>query len=323
MARKVLRALLFYNPAAHRLHPGCEHKLDFVASQFRARNAVLDSVATEGPRHVLETGEDRASRGYDLIVACGGDGTINEVGNVAARLQLPLGILPGGTINLLAADLGIPDDLGRACENLFTGAPRSIKAGRADERLFFAMAGIGFDAAVCHRVSAAPKRRSGILAYITAGLRTLPSYKFPTISLRCDGISFNGTQVILSNIPRYGCSWKLAPTASSSGRGLDLGVLKAYSSFDYVQFLLRLASGHQGRPPEWTHYKGWTFALTSSEPVPVQVDGEPHGTLPMDFEVVPKALEILVPKPPQPPKAPQPPTPAPTDRTSVPPSDLE
>ena len=299
MSRKVLRAILFYNSAARGLRSGLDQKLEMVASRFRAHNSLLDTVAIEGPRHVLETGEDRCSRGYDLLIAWGGDGTVNEVGNVASRLKLPIGILPGGTINLLAKELGIPSSLERACEVLLTGTRRTLKAGRADDRLFFAMAGIGFDAEVCRRVSATTKRFLGSLAFIATGLRALPSHGFSTISVRCDGISFNGTQVILSNIPRYACSLTLAPTANPSGRALDLGVLKAYSAFDYLRFLVQLLFGRHNRPPEWTHYKGWTFALTSNDPVPVHLDGEPHGVLPMDFEVVPDALEVLVPQDPR------------------------
>lgn len=299
MGRKVLRAILFYNPAARRLRSGLHQQLEIVSCRFRAHNSLLDTVAIEGPRHVLETGEDRCSRGYDLLIAWGGDGTVNEVGNVASRLELPLGILPGGTINLLANELGIPSFLEQACEVLLTGTRRTIKAGRADDRLFFSMAGIGFDAEVCRRVSPTTQRFLGSLAYIATGLRALPSYRFPTISVRCDGISFNGTQVMLSNIPRYACSLTLAPTADPSGQALDLGVLKAYSAFGYLSFLVQLLFGRHNRPPEWVHYKGWTFALTSNDSIPVQLDGEPHGTLPMDFEVVPDALEILVPQDPQ------------------------
>ncbi len=301
MGRKVLRAILFYNPAARGPRSGLERKLESIASRFRAHNSLLDTVAIEGPGHVLETGEDRCSRGYDLLIAWGGDGTVNEVGNVASRLQLPIGILPGGTINLLADELEIPSSFELACEVLLTGKRRTLKAGRADGRLFFAMAGIGFDAEVCRKVSATSKRLLGSLAFVATGLRALPFYGFPTISVHCDGISFNGTQIILSNIPRYACSLRLAPAADPSGPALDLGVLKAYSAFGYLGFFAQLLLfGRHSRPPEWTHYKGWTFALTSNDPVPVQLDGEPHGTLPMDFEVVPDALEALVSQDPPP-----------------------
>ncbi len=167
--------------------------------------------------------------------------------------------------------------------------------GRAGQRLFFAVAGIGFDGAVCKQVSPLLKRRLGALAYIATGLRLLPSYRFTSVSVRCDGVSFTGTQIILSNVPCYAGSLKLAPSADPFGRGLDLGVLKAHSALAYVRFLLRLLRGQHNRPPEWTHFKGWTFSLTSSQPVPVQVDGEYCGTLPMNFEVVPAALEVIVP----------------------------
>jgi diacylglycerol kinase (ATP) len=295
MAGKVPRALLFYNPRAPGPRSGGRRRLDSLCATFRARQVILDIMATEGPGHVLQTSEGLEERGYDLFIAWGGDGTVNEVGNVAARLDRPLGILPGGTLNMLARELGVPRRLDQATDLLFHGALRRIKAGRAGERLFFVMAGAGFDAAVCRAVSPRHKDALGRLAYLAHGGGLLFTYPFPTLSVRCDGMAFNGTQVVISNVPHYAGRLKLAPLASLDSTALDLCVLKGGGALDYLQFMLRLLIRRHTRWRELVYFKGWSFALASSDPVPVQVDGEYCGTLPVRVELVPEALQVVTP----------------------------
>lgn len=295
MARKVPRALLFYNPEAPRVRRRLDRQLEHLTAACRARQVLLDATATEGPGSVLEHADSVSRRKYDLLIAWGGDGTVNEVGNVAARLKLPLGILPGGTVNILARELGIPARPEEAVAVLFNGVRRPIKAGRANERLFFAMAGVGFDAAVCRWVPPRLKRRLGRLAYVVGGLRLLFTYPFPSVSILCDTRGFTGAQIIISNLPRYAGRMRLSPLADLDGGSLDLCVLRSDSPFGYVRFLARLLVGRHTRWRELVYLKGWTFTAVSAEPVPVQLDGEYVGTLPMRFEMEPEALEVLVP----------------------------
>ncbi len=295
MSRKVPRLLLYYNPAAAGVRRGLEGKLEFLISECRARQVLLDVVRTEGPGSILESSDTMAGRGYDLVAAWGGDGTVNEVGNLAARLNLPLAILPGGTINLLARELGIPPGLRQAVQLLFNGRPRRIKAGRAGDRLFFAMAGVGFDAAVCRFLPALLKRGVGRLAYVLTGARLLATYDFPSITVQCDGVGFTGTQVVISNIPHYAGSFELSPLADLSAPSLDLCVLKSDSRLGYLRFVARLLMRRHTRWRELVYFKGWTFDAASSEPVPVQIDGDYFGMLPMQFEMVPDAVQVMVP----------------------------
>jgi YegS/Rv2252/BmrU family lipid kinase len=301
MSKKVPRALLIYNPVAPRLRRGREGKLGFVADAFRIRGVVLDTLMTEGPGHVLASADLVEGRGYDLLIAWGGDGTVNEVGNLASRLSLPLAILPGGTVNILARELGIPGRLADAVLLLFDGRLRSIKAGRAGGRLFFAMAGAGYDAAVCRRVRPALKRALGRLAYVVEGARLLFTYPFPLVSVVCDGRGFSGTQIIVSNVSRYAGNLRLTPHADLSREApLDLCVLRGDSALGYARFFYRLLRGRHTRWRDLLQVKGWKFSVLSSEPVPVHLDGEHCGTLPMRFEAVPDALQVVAPAGPAP-----------------------
>lgn len=295
MSKKIPRALLLYNPAAPSLRRALPRKLEFVTNAFRIRETVLDTMRIEGPGHVLASADRVEAKNYDLLIAWGGDGTVNEVGNVAARLDLPLAILPGGTINLLARELEIPQRLPDAVLLLFDGRLRRIKAGRAGERLFFAVSGAGFDAAVCRGVNPALKRMLGRLAYVARGARLLFSYRFPTVSVVCDGRGFTGAQAIFSNVSRYAGNLRLAPLADLAVPTLDLSVLRGDSPGGYVHFFARLLLGRHTRWRELTHVKGWTFNALSNDPVPVHVDGEAGGTLPMRFEAVPDALQVVAP----------------------------
>lgn len=295
MSRKVPRALLCYAPAARHLRRGLRRKLDALAARFRDRQVILDTLASDAPGDLLEHADSVAGREYDLLVAWGGDGTVNETGNLAGRLRVPLGILPGGTVNVLARELGIPPALDRAADVLFHGGLRTIRAGRAGGRLFFTSAGAGFDAAVCRWVSPALKRRLGRAAYALGGVRLLLTYPFSSLTVQCGPMEFTGTQFIISNVPRYAGTFRLAPLADLDGAALDLCLLRSDTASGYLRFLARLLIGRHTRWRDLVHLKGWTFSAFSSEPVPVQVDGDYAGTLPMQFEIVPDALDVLVP----------------------------
>jgi len=295
MSRRVPRALLFYNPAAPGVRRGLERKLEFLSAACKARPVLLDAIATGGPGDVLARADSVAGKRYDLLIAWGGDGTVNEVGNLASRLGLPLGILPGGTINLLARELGIPARYEAAADLLFYGSRRAIKAGRAGDRLFFSVAGAGFDAAVCRWVPPLLKRWLGPLAYVVGGARQLLTYPFPTVSVLCGNQGFTGTQMVIGAVPHYAGSLKLLPLADLDSPVLDLCVLRTDTRLGYLRFLGRLLIGRHTSWTELVYYKGWNFSAMSADPVPVQIDGEFCGMLPMRFEMVPEALEVLAP----------------------------
>jgi YegS/Rv2252/BmrU family lipid kinase len=295
MSRRVPRALLVYNPAAPGVRRRHARRMETIASELRRRAVLLDTLATAEPGALIERAGDLERKDYDLIIAWGGDGTVNEAGNLAARLQRPLGILPAGTENMLARELGIPRRLNEAIDLLFSGRRRRIRAGRAGDRLFFVVAGAGFDAFVCRWVGPRLKRLAGRLAYVIGAAWILCSRRLPVFSVMWDERGVGGTQMILSNVPRYAGRLRAAPLARLDSTALDLCVLRSGSPFAYLRFFTRMLLGRHTRWRGVVHLKGWSFTAASDAEVPVHVDGEPGGALPMEFGLVPGALEVLTP----------------------------
>jgi YegS/Rv2252/BmrU family lipid kinase len=295
MSRRVPRALLVYNPAAPGVRRRHARRLEAITSELRRRAVLLDTLGTGERGGLIERAADLERKEYDLIIAWGGDGTVNEAGNLAARLERPLAILPAGTENMLARELEIPRRLEEAIDLLFSGRRRRIRAGLAGDRLFFVMAGAGFDAAVCRWVRPGLKRWAGRLAYVIGAVWILCTRRLPLFSVMWDERGVAGTQMILSNVPHYAGRLRAAPLARIDSTALDLCVLRSGSPFAYLRFFARMLLGRHTRWRGVVHLKGWSFTAASDADVPVHVDGEPCGTLPMEFGLLPAALEILTP----------------------------
>jgi YegS/Rv2252/BmrU family lipid kinase len=245
------------------------------------------------------------AEGFELIVAAGGDGTVNEVLNGVGDVpeafgRVRLGVLPLGTVNVLALELGIPPNLSAACELLHSGRERIVDlpqihfSGAGAPRLFTQMAGFGWDARAVELVDWSLKKRIGKFAYVAAGLRAMRE-RLPEITVSDGTRSLSGQLIIVGNGRFYGGRWALCPQAawddgllevtvfrrSTFGallRGACAMLLNRLHTLGGVQFL---------RAPE--------LALSSTSPAPVQVDGEYTGTTPAQCSLRPRTLRLWVP----------------------------
>ncbi len=177
-----MKALLVVNPKARGLPR--QERLRAAAAWLEEAGWRVRLQPTEGPGHAMLLAQAAAQEGYDLVVACGGDGTINEVVNGLAGSPTALGVIPGGTANVWAKEVGIPRDPLKAIAIAAQGESRRIDLGRAmgratgpgglgmkGDRHFLLMAGLGFDGHVIHRLAPAAKERWGALAYVVTGFR--------------------------------------------------------------------------------------------------------------------------------------------------------
>jgi YegS/Rv2252/BmrU family lipid kinase len=244
--------------------------------------------------------------GFATIIATGGDGTANEVVNGMADVPqglaaARLGILPLGTINVFARELGLPRQLPAAVRVLAAGREMTMDLGSADfgsaasphRRYFLQLAGAGIDARAMQLVDWAWKKKTGQLAYVAAGLRALREAQ-PVITVE-GSKPMSGQLVLVGNGRFYGGSFELFPGASLCDGLLDVRVLPKVSAWAALQGALGLATGRVSRFLPMPHFRSAAVTLRSSSRVPFQLDGEYAGELPATFSLVRQALRVIVP----------------------------
>lgn len=243
------------------------------------------------------------------LVGVGGDGTAGELVNRTPP-GLPLTFFPVGTANLLARHFRLSAKPAGCLEVIRKGVPFSIDAGRAGDRLFVVMASCGFDADVVeqvHRHRQSNRRRGhiGYTSYLKPIWRSVRSYRFPEIRVSCQGPEgdSDGTRlpwaarwVFVSNFPRYGWGVRVAPGAVPNDGLLDLCTLARGSLWRGLLYAVCVQLGGVHRfLRDCTMRRGWRFHLACCDTVHYQLDGDPAGTLPVEIEVIPGRVTLLVP----------------------------
>lgn len=233
----------------------------------------------------------------DLLVAAGGDGTLNEVINGLAPSALPLAFIPLGTTNVFALEAGIPFDIPGACRVALDGVATPVSLGLAGETRFLLMAGAGFDAEVVRRVDLRLKRRLGKLAYVVSALRVFFGPPFPMIEVELDdGSLLSGHTVVIGNGRLYGGRFSLTPGASLTDDVFEVCLLQKPGHWSLLHALLRMVLHLPLEPAGARLFKARALTVRGAG-VAVQIDGDDHGELPMSFRVVSGELVLVMPAP--------------------------
>jgi YegS/Rv2252/BmrU family lipid kinase len=296
MARQ---ALVVYNPAARRavsrdkLAPGIEW--------LRARDWHVELVPTTHANHATELAREAASHGFEAVVGCGGDGTLNEVANGLAGTATPIAAVPGGTANVWAKEARIPRKPADALRLLDEGEVRTIDLGRAtlgeaSVRYFLLMAGVGLDAAIVRSMGGGLKRRLGAAAYVISGLRHAITHRTVNAELELDGQpqSSGVYWLLLGNTRNYGGLVDITYRAQADDGALDLCLLDRGGLLRLAWLVPWLLLRRHDRRAHVTYRRLRSLGIATPG-LPVQVDGEYLGETPVRFEVVPAALRVVVP----------------------------
>lgn len=296
--KKPRRILLIYNPHA------CSGKsivhLPDILDSFKHHGVQVDVQETNGPDDAIQIAQKARSK-YPLIVAAGGDGTINEVinGLVGSKKskQPILGIIPLGTENVLAQELGIPPDPAEACERILQGTVRSLDLGRATiqnkKRYFIITAGVGFDAHVANSINPALKKLLGSAAYVLTGLRELFNYTPSHLRVKMNGVEYQGYFAIIGNAKLYGGGTMLTHKADMSDGRLDACILQSKDIFNFIKFLFGVAIQQHDYFEDVVYAQTRKLRIESDKPLLVHVDCEILGTTPVDIEVCPKKIRMV------------------------------
>jgi YegS/Rv2252/BmrU family lipid kinase len=258
---------------------GCSVELSLTGARGDARKAAAEA----------------KNAGFDRIVAAGGDGTLNEVINGLAPSAIPQAFLPLGTTNVFALEAGIPFDVEQACAIALDGSPQPVCLGLAGETRFLLMASAGFDADVVYRVSGRLKRWTGKFAYLASGLRRLAGpLSAPIEVVREDGSTVCGYHVILGNGRLYGGRFSVTPDASLAEEALDVCVFLKKGRLPLLRCAAKIAAGRRLARPDAETFKARSVVVRG-EGVPVQIDGDHLGRLPMTFRALSGELVLVLP----------------------------
>jgi len=296
------RALLITNPAAARTQP---RAVDDVMRTFRSAGWSAEVLATGGPGDARRLAEYGVAEQVDVVAVFGGDGTTMQAAAALVGTEVSLGVIPGGTGNLLAGNLRIPAAPERAARALVAGKPRPFDLGRmqrADGLHYFAVAcGAGYDARVMAGTASEHKRRWGMAAYVATTLRLIAEIRSAAHVITIDGVEYdaNAAMVLVAN-----CGEVIPPLVRLRGGIrpddglLDVVVMRANSfgqSVRAVWELLREPASAGGEDTFVGYASGREIRVESDPVQPVQLDGEAGGVTPFTASVVPGAIRILVP----------------------------
>lgn len=262
----------------------------------------MDAIPTDGPGSAAEIVQRCIERGADLILAAGGDGTINEVVSGMAHSSVPLGILPAGTANVLANELAIGNTMEGAARSLDQCVPQRIalgllstSAGKAP-RYFLLMAGAGLDAEIVHGINLKLKDALGKVAYWIGGFSKVGS-RLPEFTVETEGQEFLVSFALASRVRNYGGDLEIAPTITLLDDQFELVLFAGASSFTFLKYMMGVVvKQHQKmRGVTILRTRKAVFGAPAGSTIHLQVDGEYAGLAPGTVEIVPNALTLLVP----------------------------
>lgn len=297
-------ALLIHNPAAGRSHRRRGKDLEIACGVLAQAGIAIEQQETRAPGHATELAREAAQNGRGLVIACGGDGTVNEVVNGLAGTQTPLAILPTGTANVLGKELGLTGNIAEAVRRNLGGRLQRIALGLARrdppgawERYFVCVAGAGVDGSMVHQVDARLKDQTGELAYWLTGIShffTYPFYAFPAV---VGDQSFQAAQVIIGRTKYYAGPFRITVGADLFSNRFEVAIFTSTNRFRYPAHVGEVWSARLQEQRD-VHFVKTDRVRCDSPPdatVYAEIDGEPAGSLPIEFRIVPDALTLVAP----------------------------
>jgi len=259
-----------------------------------ARGSVLCATSHSGEAETIA--RHAAQEGFGKIVAAGGDGTINEVVNGIAGTNAALGLLPMGTMNVFAMELGLPaHDLGRCWNIVERGNTRLVDLPNANGKHFVQLAGVGLDAQVVKETSLAFKRSFGPLSYLISAAQ-IAARKPPRLFIESENASIEeGSFVLIGNGRLYGGPFPFFKHAVIDDGLFDVVVFKRLGYLEIIKYLQDVVFSSDIRVPEIEYFQTRHLRVTSDQDVPVELDGELVGQCPVEFRMREKALRVLAP----------------------------
>jgi diacylglycerol kinase (ATP) len=255
--------------------------------------------ATGRPGQAREMAKEHGGQ-TDVLVSIGGDGTLNEVINGLADggAETPVAVIPAGTANMVAKELGLPGDLASLIRLAVSGRLRRLDLGTAGSRRFILCGSAGFDASIIRDMARKRSRRGlSLWKYVPLFFSEEMRYRFPPMRVRVDGelVEEGSSDTIIGNMSRYGAFFQMFPDARPDDGLLDICCLKGGTHGRLLRYAWSAYWGKLDSLKDVTYYRGRQIVLEADEPIPFQIDGESSGELPVAIAIRPLALSICVP----------------------------
>ena len=292
-------AVVIYNPYAGRMARQT-HLLQRTIKEFEKQGISARLAPTEGPNTAAAVASRAIDEGADLVVAAGGDGTVNEVINGLVGSEIPLALLPGGTANVLAHELRMKGGILGAAGALANLVPRRISVGllRGEnyQRYFLLMAGAGLDARIVYDLNLDLKAAIGKLAYYIGGFGHV-FRKVPQFDVEMNGERHRCGFALVSRVRNYGGDLEIARGASLLRTDFEVVLFEGENSAGYLRYLAAILMGHAEKLKGITVTRAKKIACDapSDSRIHTQIDGELACPLPVTTEIVPEALTLLAP----------------------------
>ena len=248
---------------------------NLTSTRLKGAGIDLDIVNTQYKGHGAELARKAAEEGIDIVVAAGGDGTVNEVASALMHSGTALGIIPCGSGNGLARSLGLPMDFDAAIDIIAQNRPTAVDCGVADDRPFFCTFGMGFDAVVTEKFASGERR--GKMQYVRSALLEYINFTPDSYALEIDGEIYTEEALLIAvcNTPQYGNNAYIAPRASLTDGLLDVTVIRNGSIIHQAMAGIGLLSGQIDRNRYVDTFKAKKVKIIRLKDGPAQIDGEP------------------------------------------------
>ncbi|MCM3598215.1 diacylglycerol kinase [Metabacillus idriensis] len=292
------RARIIYNPTSGR--EAFKKQLPEVLQKFEIAGYETSCHATTCEGDAIQAARDAGERGFDLVIAAGGDGTVNEVVNGLADLEErpQLGVIPVGTTNDFARAIGIPrDNILTAVDSILAGEARAIDIGRVNGHYFVNIAGGGRLTELTYEVPSKLKTVLGQLAYYLKGIEMLPSIRPAEVEIEYDGKLFKGEIMLflVSLTNSVGGFEKLAPDSKLNDGMFDLLILKKANLADFIRVASLALRGEHISDSNIIYTTANRVKVTSAQKMQLNLDGEYGGDLPGEFVNMYRHIDVLMP----------------------------
>lgn len=290
-----MKTVTIVNPVAG--HGKTKRHLAELPQLLRRYDLSDEVVVSQSAHHVQEVAKQAAQNQYDLVIVCGGDGTLHYAINGLYGSQTALGILPMGSGNDLAGALGIPANLESACSILKNGRTRSIDLGDTGDCVYACVAGVGFDSAVVKRANQRSFWLRGPLIYSYAVFQTLLTFRPKRLRLTHDAGVFDDDVMfaVVGNTMRYGGGMRIVPLADPEDGLLDVCIVRRISRWTLLKSFPSVFRGGHIANPYVVMFRSRCVSLESDEPLELFGDGEYLENTPSQIRVVAQALRVVTP----------------------------
>ncbi|MFU8796320.1 MAG: diacylglycerol/lipid kinase family protein [Dehalococcoidia bacterium] len=323
-----MQAEIIYNPSGGQVV--VRHELDHVVAYLSRCGWSVSLRETSRPQEATTLARNAVTNGAGVVIAAGGDGTVNEVANGLVHTEAALGVLPAGTTNSWALQMGIPalnpilpgtqaaklvagleeliarplpanyyrKVLMDAARVLVEGQTVAIDVGEISGRYFLISAGIGMEAAIVESISQREKKALGSWAYVLSAIESAYTYSGTAVRLTLDDrtLDISTPLVVVTNIQLYGGMVAIGAKARVNDGKLDLYVFKGEGFFTFVNHAMKVLSHRHLKDPKVEYHQCRQVLVESSRQLPVHVDGELYANTPVAIKAVPSSLKVIVPK---------------------------